>query len=331
MTSKTLIRARPAHSTAVNLPKNPGDPALADELWAIGSAEAKTLRLAHQIHTSIKPQTTILFGSRAQGTHREDSDADLILVFRGKYDERHANSRVDQIAAAMSPGEPFTSPLTGKTIVQSTVKMHVITINGAAYRELLPYRNNYLTEALLTGVVIARDPERWTTPYAADDPPPARYDPTMYQHYRDSSLYLINLARTARFRKETRNDIQHNAITSVLKVAEENGDLAQKQAMMISRDLGWAIHQALISAIYASGGYHRVDADPHAIYQQAVAATSEQGETIGDFAIPIETWLNRTAITPDNLEEQWETALADVQHIRKAASRINRRLSRQAG
>ena len=330
MTSKTPIRARPAHSTAVNLPKNPKDPALTDELWAIGNAEARTLRLAHRIHTSVRPQTTILFGSRAKGTHREDSDTDLILVFRGKYDERYANSKIDRIAAAMFPGEPFTSPLTGRTIVQPTVKMHVITINGAAYRELLPYRNNYLTEALLTGVVIARDPERWTTPYAADDPPPARYDPTMYQNYRDSSLYMINLARTARFRKETMNDINHNSITSVLKDAEKDGDLTQKQAMMITRDLSRAMHAALISAIYASGGYHRVSAETKTIYQQAVAATSEQGETIGDFAIPIETWLNRTAVMPDNLEEQWETALADVQHVRKVASRINRRLSRQA-
>ena len=331
MTSKTPIRARPAHSTAVNLPENPKDPALADQIWAIGNAEAKTLRLAHQIHTSIRPQATILFGSRAQGTHREDSDADLILVFRDKYDERSTDSRIDQIAAAMLPGEPFTHPLTGKTIVQSTIQMHVITINGAEYRKLLPYRNNYLTEALLTGVVIARDPKRWTTPYAADDPPPARYDPTMYQNYRDSSLDLINLARTARFRKETRNDINHKAITSVLKDAEKNGDLTQKQAMMISRHLGWAMHEALTSAIHASGGYHKVDAETKAIYQQAVAATSEQGETIGDFAIPIETWLNHTAVRPDNLEEQWETALADVQHVRKVASRINRQLNRQAG
>ena len=331
MTSKTLIRVRPAHSTAVNLPENPKDPALADELWAIGNAEAKTLRLAHRIHTSIRPQATILFGSRAQGTHREDSDADLILVFRGKYDEQYAESKIDQIAAAMFPSEPLTHPWTGKAIVPPTIEMHVKTINVAEYREFLPYRNNYLTEALLTGVVIARDPERWTTPYAADDPPPARYDPTMYQNYRDRSLYMINLARTARFRKATRDDIMHRSTITVLSDAEKNGDLAQKQTMMINRDLSYAMQQALTSMIYACGGYHKVDADTKAIHQQAVAATSEQGETIDDLAIPIETWLNGTVIRPYNLEEQWETALADVQHVRKVASRINRQLSRQAG
>ena len=209
MTSKNKTRARPARSTAVNLPKNPNDPALADELWAISKAEDRILRLAHRIHTSLRPQTTILFGSRAQGTHQEDSDADLILVFHSKYDEQYAKSRINQIAAAMFPSEPITHPWTGKTIIQPTIEMHVITINVEEYHELLPYRNNYLTEALLTGVVIARDPERWTTPYAADDPPPARYDPTMYQHYRDRSLYMINLARTARFRQG--NEERHHA------------------------------------------------------------------------------------------------------------------------
>ena len=277
MTSKTPIRARPPHSTAVNLPENPKDPALADELWAISNAEAQTLRLAHQIHTSVRPQATILFGSRAQGTHRPDSDADLILVFRGKYDERRANSKIDQIAAAMFPGEPFTNPLTRKTIVQSTIEMHVITIDGAAYRELLPYRNNYLTEALLTGVVIARDPERWTTPYAANDPPPARYNPTIYQTYRDRSLYMINLARTARFRKATRDEIMNRSIITVLSDAEKNGDLAQKQAMMIDRDLSYAMQQALTSVIYASGGYHRVDAD----YQGHLPASSSRNIRAG--------------------------------------------------
>ena len=331
MTSKTPITARPAHSTAVNLPENPKDPTLADELWAIGNAEARTLRLAHQIHTSVRPQATILFGSRAQSTHRPDSDADLVLVFRGKYDERSANSKIRQLAAAMFPGEPSTHPLTGKAIPKPNVQMHVIMINVAGYREILPYRNTYLTEALMTGVVIARDPERWTTPYAANDPPPARFDQTMYQYYRDRSLYMINLARTARFRKEIRNDMNHRAVTSVLNDADQDGDLAQQQARMISQDLSYAMQQALTSVIYACGGYHRVGADTKAIYQQAVAAISEQSETIGDFAIPIETWLNNTVIRPDTMEEQWETALADVQHIRKVASRINRQLSRQPG
>ena len=142
---------------------------------------------------------------------------------------------------------------------------------------------------------------------------------------------MINLARTARFRKATRDDIMHRSIITVLSAAEKDGDLAQKQVMIINRDLSYAMQQALTSVIYACGGYHKVDADTKAIHQQAVAAASQQSETIDNLAIQIETWLNPSAIRPDNLEEQWETALAEVQHVRKVASRINRRMSRQAG
>ena len=121
----------------------------------------------------------------------------------------------------------------------------------------------------------------------------------------------------------------HHAIITLLKDAEKNGDLAQKQAMMINRDLTYAMKQALTSVIYACGSYHKDDEDTKAIHQQAVAATSKQGETIDHLAIPIETWLYRTVIRPDTMKEQWETALADVQHVRKVASRISRRLSQK--
>ena len=42
--------------------------------------DPKALGLAHLVQEAVSPDTVILFGSRARGDHRPDSDMDLMLI-----------------------------------------------------------------------------------------------------------------------------------------------------------------------------------------------------------------------------------------------------------
>ena len=103
-----------------------------------------------------------------------------------------------------------------------------------------------------------------------------------------------------------------------------------KQAMTMNRDLIFAMQHAPISVIHAAGTHHQIDADTGAIHQQAVSEASEPGESIDNLEIPLEAWLNSAVITPGNLDNRWQTAPPHARRLRKVASRMNRRMSRQA-
>ena len=44
------------------------------------NADAYALSLAKAVQQRVKPDVIILFGSRATGDHREDSDVDLLVI-----------------------------------------------------------------------------------------------------------------------------------------------------------------------------------------------------------------------------------------------------------
>ena len=48
-----------------------------------GTPDPHALRIARAVQSSVKPDIVILFGSRAAGDHREDSDIDILVVTDG--------------------------------------------------------------------------------------------------------------------------------------------------------------------------------------------------------------------------------------------------------
>lgn len=324
------IQARPPSGQTVDLPANPIDQSIDDACWKIGTADPKSLRLAHRIHRSVHPMATILFGSRAKGTHRPDSDADIILVFRStQYDETRVDQIGRDIAHEMFSDDPATRALRLQPSPAKNLELHIITISLEQYRKALPYRNTYLTEALLHGVVISRTPDRWATPYADPEPPPNLYDDDLYQHYRQLSLFLINAARTARFPTNTKDDPTFTVATEAIKDAGAERRLRQKKARLLNANLGRAIKYALTSVIYAAGKFHSVKDDADAIFSAALDAAAQQGKPVPDLHFTRQQWLDRDIFTADNIEASWDDALNDVQLVRKTASSINRRNRRQ--
>lgn len=54
-------------------------------------------RVVHQIARSIKPERVILFGSRASGQAREDSDIDLVVVYSGSRTKRQVQVDIHKL------------------------------------------------------------------------------------------------------------------------------------------------------------------------------------------------------------------------------------------
>ncbi len=53
--------------------------------------------IVQRIAQSIKPERIILFGSRANGIGRDDSDVDLVIIYRGPLSKRQVKIRIRQL------------------------------------------------------------------------------------------------------------------------------------------------------------------------------------------------------------------------------------------
>ncbi len=69
--SEEATSARPDYNVGMAATLNRADPALAD--------------VVRRIVDAVRPEQILLFGSRARGDHRPDSDYDLLVVKQGNY------------------------------------------------------------------------------------------------------------------------------------------------------------------------------------------------------------------------------------------------------
>ena len=54
-------------------------------------------KIIDKIVRSIKPDRIILFGSRAEGRNRDDSDVDLVIIYSGPLSKRQAKLRIRRL------------------------------------------------------------------------------------------------------------------------------------------------------------------------------------------------------------------------------------------
>jgi predicted nucleotidyltransferase len=67
-----------------------------ESILTAAQAQLELDRIVQRIAEALEPEKIILFGSRARGDAREDSDADLLIVVPdGIWRARHYHPRVD--------------------------------------------------------------------------------------------------------------------------------------------------------------------------------------------------------------------------------------------
>ena len=116
----------------------------------MGQPDSKAVQTARAVHHELEPRLTILFGSRARGDHRQDSDIDLLLLEPQPPDQ-------DGQETATSRAEE-----TARRIYGHHVPVQLIWRTPEEFRERRRYVNSVETRAA-RGEPPCRD--RKTTPH----------------------------------------------------------------------------------------------------------------------------------------------------------------------
>ena len=148
-----------------------------------GTPEPKAIKVAHEIQREVMPLATILFGSRSRGDYKTTSDIDLLLVYED-----------DMLQNFADENEKTVNKIVMATYGRSIeIGLKLMTMDKYLWHT--PYRNTYVTEALLHGMVFGigydgnfggnhyGDSKEFVSCYALDDAPPPKYQWDLYLHY----------------------------------------------------------------------------------------------------------------------------------------------------
>ena len=79
-----------------------------------GKADPKAVAVARAVYDAVRPESVILFGSRARGDHREDSDIDLLIISN---DSVSLDTRMKAQQAAMEAAQQIYGDYFGADLV----------------------------------------------------------------------------------------------------------------------------------------------------------------------------------------------------------------------
>ncbi len=118
------------------------------------------LEIARAVQQKVAPDTVILFGSRAAGDHRQDSDVDLLLITQEKYPPKNRPSPTAAANEYMKTHPPlleiniktmsaseFARNRKAKQHIAGQAEHHGVVMNG----ETLEYPSGHAPNTRYTG------------------------------------------------------------------------------------------------------------------------------------------------------------------------------------
>ena len=118
------------------------------------NADAAALQLTKGVYEAIRPDAAVLFGSRARGDHDEHrSDVDIMLIVEQQPDQWKKDEIKDWAVrkAQTTYGRP--------------VPVQLVWFDHSEYEEQERFVNTVVTRALRQGIVMAKNPEDYTSRY----------------------------------------------------------------------------------------------------------------------------------------------------------------------
>ena len=198
-------------------------------------ADPKAVRIAHVLHLSAHPDATMLFGSRAQGDHRHDSDLNIVLV--SPRPTRH-DFNASQIASQ---------------IYAHIMTVEIVHINTKQFAKDETYRNTLATEALLHGISISPTPSSWRSRYAPPNPAKNTYSWKKYQNLAYESKFAMDTALTAFTGRMHGTDMATSYFLQTSTMDEDQETRAAINSKVIRKNLPAAILKGMQAAIAATG------------------------------------------------------------------------------
>ena len=273
--------------------------------------DQKALTVAREIHSLTNPLATILFGSRARGDHRPDSDIDVLLI----QDPTPNHAELERI-------DRESQNITDRHY-PAKVKAHVTWMDITLFTELEPFINSMVSRALLEGTTIGAHPHQFTSRYQAAEAPPPLYDWHSYQASLGECREDMKVVRIAVA------NMDHDTKTRDEITFEKPWDRQFKRDTLGAKHariyLKHAMRNALEAAIEGSIGVTKfLEAAPNLMEKLKKLAPTEDLTTL----LPFEEYA--TSDTPTWDDHTIQNAITDVEKIRKLAMRLRRQTQKLA-
>ena len=274
-------------------------------------ADPTAVAIAQEMALLLPNETVILFGSRARGDHRPDSDIDVLLI----QDPTPNHAELERIEREFQNITARHYP--------AKVKAHLTSIDITLFTELEPFINSLVSRALLEGTTISTHPHQFTSRYQAAKPPPPLYDWDSYQASLRECREDLKVVRIAVANMDhdttTRDQIRFEKPWSK---PTHRDTMGAKHAKIY---LTHAMRNALEAAIEGSIGITKfLEKAPVLMEKLQKLAPTEDLTTL----LPIEEYV--TSETPKWDGQTIQDAITDVEKIRKLAMRLRRQTQKLA-
>ena len=113
------------------------------------SYDPKAKAVAEAVYDAVRPVAVILFGSRARGDYREDSDVDLLLIIPDADEDDWRAGYVDACAAANEKAHDLYDFLIG---------VDVVRMPESRFADCRRAKNHVAGQAVRDGVIVSQQP-----------------------------------------------------------------------------------------------------------------------------------------------------------------------------
>ena len=174
--------------------------------------DARAVAVAQAIYGAARPRRLILFGSRARGDHRADSDIDILLITDAPPAEAHKekiSAAAERCAAAQ---------------YQEPAPVQLIWITAAEYRQRRRTVNHLVARARDDGVIMPEYPENYDDLEEDDDDYSYEWTVTSErvrnaEQHLDNFLLLVEGGRSDRMIGKNAQEAMEHALKAVISAA----------------------------------------------------------------------------------------------------------------
>ncbi len=123
--------------------------AVMTQLQAQPGYDPKAKAVAEAVYDAVRPVAVILFGSRARGDYRDDSDVDLLLITADGEDGDWRGCYVDACAAAHTKAE---------AVYGFSMGVDVVGMTESRFADCRRAKNHVAGQAVRDGVIVSQQP-----------------------------------------------------------------------------------------------------------------------------------------------------------------------------
>ena len=330
--TNTNEKNNPMSQLSITLPDGSTIPAKDSEELAELTQNAKqhhaipdphAVAIAVLVHRQMPTGTaTILYGSRATGTQRNDpanpSDIDLMIVT--DHFGRWRNNQGIEIFAALT-GETFTQQAYGQEI-----PVEALCHTTEEFNQLLEFRNTGPTEAIINGLIISDKPVPWHSPYTGPEPQHPRYLWSIYRHYLDSTADNIKSMASVLFGFPVTNGELLSIIISALESEPDEAKRHNMELRYIKANAISGIADAHRCIIAASGALPGKNTPIDVLNLQVRQMLQDRMPNLNISTDQYQDLLEQKELTDEQITI---TATEDIEALRTAAKSVRRRTQRQ--